>query len=148
MDLIKAEGDTVSLAEVAMREDSETLNLPYRIGELRGQVGGLSIDPGKKTATLTSGDGQWYKDVGGEDDDVLGKNWEITVKNSRMHVFTITGGVDQELQGGKMARVEDLQKPKDETSEIETPRVEAPEDKGRRVEGEALRKMIQGFGSH
>lgn len=147
MDLIKAEDDTVSLAEIAMREDSEILNLPYRIGELRGQGGGLRIDPGEKTATLASGDGQWYKDVSGKGDDGLGKNWEVTVKNSRMDVFTITGGVDQELQSGKMARVEDLPKHEDERHEIETSRVEAPEDKGPRVEGEALRKRIQGFGS-
>jgi len=146
-DLIKAEGNTVSLAEIAMREDLETLNLPYRIGEPRGQGGGLSIDPGKKMATLARGDGQWYKDVGGEGGDGLGKNWEVTIKNSRMDVFTITGGVDQELQNGRMARVEELPKPKDEAPEVETSKVDTPEDKGPRVEGEALRKRIQGFGS-
>jgi hypothetical protein len=150
-DLIKAEVDTVSsLAEIATREDSETLSVPYRIGKPSGQGGGggLSIDPRKKTATLESGDGQCYIDVGGQGYHGLSRSWEVTINNSRMDVFTVTGGVGQELQNSSVARVEDLPKPKDEEPpEVEIVKVEPPEDKGPRVTGEALQKRIQGFGS-
>lgn len=145
-DLIKAEDDTVSLTEIATGEDLETHNLPYQIGGPSGDGGGLRIDPGKKMATLGSGDGTCYEDMGEEGCDGFSKNWDVTINNSRMAVFTITGDVGQELQSKSVAKDEDLPVAEDEASNTELVKVETSEDTGLRVEGEAFQKRIQGFG--
>lgn len=62
------------------------------------QSDSLRIDPEKKTATLASGDGQWYRDLGADENNGSGKNWEVTVYNPRMDILMVTSGVNQELQ--------------------------------------------------
>lgn len=137
-DLINTEGNKVSLAKIATSEDLESLNVPYWIGHPMGQCAGLRIDPEKKTATLAGSDEHWYIDVSAEGNNGLSKNWEVTIQNARMDIFTVTGGVDQELKTGPIAKVEDLPKHRPHPP---------PHALEHRVEGEELLERIQGFGS-
>lgn len=132
-DLIRADPDTLSLAEIATRKDPETHTLPYRIGGPSDTTGGLSIDPAKNRVTLASVNSQWYKDVSEEEEDnfvVVGNSneWDVSMTNSRMDILPMTKCVGREL----------LQNPSTTAGENEGPF---------RVEGEALRKRIQGFGA-
>ncbi|OBT83027.1 hypothetical protein VE02_07762 [Pseudogymnoascus sp. 03VT05] len=92
-DLIKTEGQGVSLAEIATNEVLESSNLPYWIGDGTSQRKGLRIDPQKKTAMLASGDGQWYRDLRADENSQSSKNWEVTAQNPSMDIFMVTSGV-------------------------------------------------------
>ncbi|OBT60744.1 hypothetical protein VE03_10877 [Pseudogymnoascus sp. 23342-1-I1] len=133
-DLITTEGQEASLAEIATYELPELFNLPYWIGDGTCQSDGLRIDPEKKTATLASGGGQWYRDLRVDENNGSGKNWEVTVRNPRMDIFMATGGVNQKLQIKSITRVEGTSKYTPDTLES-------------KVEGKELLKRIQGFGS-
>ncbi|KAI0013671.1 hypothetical protein F4779DRAFT_347726 [Xylariaceae sp. FL0662B] len=95
VDLIKIDGNKLSLEEIASTEGLDSLNVPYWIGDPTGQGTGLGIDPEKKTATLTGGGEERHRDmkVGGKDG--FGENWEVTIQNPRMDIFTVTSVVDR-----------------------------------------------------
>lgn len=129
------------IADTATSEDSEPCNQPYCIGdpEDHGAGVGLRIDPENQTVVLNNGDGDYYEDFGAEGS----RGWEITMRDRRMDIFTVTEGLDQESQIGIAARVENLPKSRDESTRIVKPAGEMP-----RIEGEKLLKRIQEFGSH
>ncbi len=92
VDLIKIDGNKLSLEEIASTEGSGSLNVPYWIGDPTGQGTGLGIDPEKKAATVTSGSQEHYRDA---KVDGFGKNWEVTIQNTRMDIFTVTSVMDR-----------------------------------------------------
>ncbi|OBT70954.1 hypothetical protein VF21_10226 [Pseudogymnoascus sp. 05NY08] len=93
-DLIKTEGQGVSLADIATNEVIGSPNLSYWIGDGTSQSEGLRIDPQKKTAMLASSDGQWYRDLMADENSQSKKNWEVTAQNPRMDIFMVTSDVN------------------------------------------------------
>ena len=55
-------------------------------------------------------------------------------------------GCGSELQNKSVAKVKNLPMAEDEAHKIKMVRVKTPDHTGPRVEGEALKKRIQGFG--
>lgn len=74
----------------------EVRNMPYRIGKFnRGEDrnSDLNINPEERTARLASGSGLWFGEEGEE-------NWEVVVKDCRMDILAVTGGLIREVKGG------------------------------------------------
>lgn len=74
----------------------ELRNMPYGIGKFnRGEDrnSDLNIDPEGRTARLASGGGLWF----GEESE---ENWEVVVKDCRMDILAVTGGLVREVKGG------------------------------------------------
>ncbi|KAI1274932.1 hypothetical protein F5Y07DRAFT_390319 [Xylaria sp. FL0933] len=83
--LIHPYGDE-SFDEAAWGGDS---GLPYWIGAPQGQGAGLRVDPRKRTATLTNGEGGFHVKIPiGSDGDHETKGG-VTVHNAQMHIFDL-----------------------------------------------------------
>jgi hypothetical protein len=145
-DIINTDDDDAPLLEAiaASDETSPKFSKPYRIGDPDGKSASLRIDPETRSATLTSnstdtngGEVVWYKDVyldGTSDDKTPTKNWKATVELGQLDIFRVSGGIDENLATGRIVRAKDQAGYMQETT-------------GPKVEGEELRKRIQGFGS-
>ncbi|KAI0555030.1 hypothetical protein F4679DRAFT_525795 [Xylaria curta] len=94
--LIKADAKA-SLSEVTENEVSgPTDNAPYWIGNPLEQGAGLRVDPSKEMVTLTNTVSGCYIEkpsVGRKGN--TGENWDVTIQQARMYIFTVAGGVDK-----------------------------------------------------
>ncbi|TRX89572.1 hypothetical protein FHL15_009481 [Xylaria flabelliformis] len=96
LNLIKPDAKA-SLSEFAASEGSlSSNNAPYWIGNPLEQGAGLWVDPNKGTATLINTVGGCYTEmpsVGGTSN--TGENWDVTIQQARMHIFTVRGSGDR-----------------------------------------------------
>lgn len=119
----------------------------YKIGGPEKGDTGLCIDPETRMATLSNrlgstgskGGMAWYEDLYSKGDEQCGGNnaeqtWEVKTKISRLEIFSVSNSVGSDLADGRMTRVKDharnIQEAKDQV----------------KIEGDALKKRIQGFG--
>ncbi|KAI0814009.1 hypothetical protein GGR55DRAFT_676147 [Xylaria sp. FL0064] len=84
-DLVHLDG-YVSPDEAARVGDS---GLPYWIGAPEGQGAGLRVDPRKRAATLTNGEGGFYVEIPIGSNEYHEKNGGVTVHNAQMHIFNL-----------------------------------------------------------
>lgn len=157
--LIHTKDPTMTLEDIATDSSRGLLDILYRIGEPENGYesnSSLHIHPETKTVRLVSGDGSWC----GEE---VGNNWGVIIRDCRMDIFAVTGGLIRGVKSGGRKRVEDVLEVDDEDEggkavglvrEVESGTMMRIEDvlrtesQGARVVGEELKKRIQGFGSH
>lgn len=131
-------------AIAASDETSPQSNKAFWIGDPERMGPSLQIDPETKSATLMSsltdadsGGVVWYNDVGRENDrgDQQAKqNWDATVNLGQLILYAVSGGIDTELATGRIIRAKDQARYMREATKP-------------KIEGEELKKRIQGFGS-
>lgn len=144
-DIVNTHEEALSLEAIAASDQtSPTSNKAYWIGDPERIGPGLQIDPETRSALLTSNftdaniEGvAWYNDVGRDSDrgdKAPKKHWEVTVKLGLLNFFRVSCGIDADLATGRIIRAKDQARYMREATKP-------------RIEGEELKKRIQGFGS-
>ncbi|KAI0194468.1 hypothetical protein EV127DRAFT_422443 [Xylaria flabelliformis] len=96
VDLIKADAKASLSGFVGNEGSVPSNNAPYWIGNPLEQGAGLWVDPNKGTAKLINTVGGCYTEmpsVSGKGK--TGENWDVTIQQARMRIFTVTGGGDK-----------------------------------------------------
>ncbi|KAJ5620839.1 hypothetical protein N7510_004823 [Penicillium lagena] len=144
-DIVNTHEEALSLEAIAASDEtSPTSNKAYWVGDPERIGPGLQIDPETKSALLTSnltdaniGRAAWYNDVGRDSDrgdEAPKEPWEVTVKLGQLHFFRVSCRIDADLATGRIIRAKDQARYMREAAKP-------------RIEGEELKKRIQGFGS-
>lgn len=84
-DLVNKEDKDLSSATDSKVQGTETSPVPYWIGHPSGQGARLKIEPGKTTATLSSGDAKFHADLNTGSTENVGKVNEF-IQNARMRI--------------------------------------------------------------
>lgn len=96
-DLIRAPDSTRSLADIWMSKGSESLDLPYWIGNGTRENAGINVDPRRNMAMLVASDNS-YRELGTVEGKEASEGWTVTVHNPRMDVYMVTNSGSWILQ--------------------------------------------------